>query len=441
MSAPRIVFLGMTHLGVVSAAAAAMKGFDTLGVDPDAARIAALQEGRPPVSEPGLEAALAETRGRLRFSQDFADVAEGDLVVAAADVPTDGAGRSDLTMLRGLIGAARPHLAPSAVFVVLAQTPPGFTRALPIAPERLFYLVETLVFGRALERALEPERFMVGAADPSAPLAPAFAAYLRAFGCPVLPMAYESAELSKIAINIQLVASITAANMMAGLCEKIGADWSDIAPALRLDARIGRQAYLTPGLGLAGGNLERDMATVARLADAADVDAGLITAAIALSGRRKLWAAERLTEALEAAPALANAPIGLLGLTYKENTHSMKNAPSLATLAAHAERRFVAHDPAAPREAAPGVQRVEDPLAAADGAAAVLILTPWPEYREIDPAALAARMAGRTLIDPFGVIAPAAAKAAGLTHHVLGRSAHGAAADGMERRSDWEAAS
>jgi len=117
----------------------------------------------------------------------------------------------------------------------------------------LFYQVETLIFGQAVERALAPERVIVGCRDPKAALPEPYSTYLKAFDCPILPMRYESAELSKISINVCLVASIGATNMMAELCEGIGADWSEIVPALRLDRRIGRHAYLAPGLGIAGG--------------------------------------------------------------------------------------------------------------------------------------------------------------------------------------------
>ena len=115
------------------------------------------------------------------------------------------------------------------------------------------------MFGRAVERATKPERFIVGSPDPGSALPPALDTYLRSFGCPILPMRLESAELAKISINCCLVASVSVTNTLAELCERIGADWSEIAPALRLDKRIGPFAYLSPGLGLAGGNLEREI--------------------------------------------------------------------------------------------------------------------------------------------------------------------------------------
>src|SRR5205807_2432451 len=146
---------------------------------------------------------------------------------------------------------------------------PGFCRALSARLEprlHLLYLVETLVFGNAVSRAIHPERFMVGCADPGQPLPAPLREYLEAFACPILPMRFESAELCKIAINCFLVSSVTTSNTLAEICENTGADWYEIAPALRLDKRIGLHAYLSPGLGIAGGNLERHLVTVLRLA-------------------------------------------------------------------------------------------------------------------------------------------------------------------------------
>ena len=135
--------------------------------------------------------------------------------------------------LTALIGDVAATMRPDAIMVVLSQVPPGYTRALGVLPpQRLYYQVETLVFGQAVERATKPERTIVGCADPAAPLDPRFRAVLDAFGCPILPMRYESAELAKISINCCLVASVTVGNTLAELCERIGADWSEIAPAL-----------------------------------------------------------------------------------------------------------------------------------------------------------------------------------------------------------------
>src|SRR5262249_15164929 len=139
------------------------------------------------------------------------------------------------------------------------------------------------------ERAMHPERFIVGCADPARGLPPRYREVLDAFNCPILPMRYESAELAKIAINFCLVASIGVANTLAELSEAIGADWSEIVPALKLDKRIGPHSYLSPGLGIAGGNLERDLRTVLDLARDKQTDTGIVQAWIGNSRHRKDW--------------------------------------------------------------------------------------------------------------------------------------------------------
>ena len=243
MRRPVIGFAGMTHLGIASAVAAADRGFDTIGFDPGAARIAAIARGEMPVVEPDLDALAAAHRDRLSFTADEKALAACDVVYVAPDVPTDDEGRSDLSSIDGLFRSVDGAARADAVVVILSQVPPGFTRARHREGRTLYYQVETLIFGRAMERARFPERFIVGCADPTAPLPDAYRQFLEAFGCPILPMRLESAELAKISINMCLVASVSVANTLAELCERIGADWSEIVPALKLDRRIGADAY------------------------------------------------------------------------------------------------------------------------------------------------------------------------------------------------------
>ncbi len=421
MNGPVVGFAGLTHLGVNSAAAAAAKGFQVIGFHPDPARVHALAAGRSPYIEPGLEALLADHATRLSFHAEAGALAACDLVYLAVDVPTDDAGQSDLEPISAMIAAVLPAMKSDAALVVLCQVPPGFTRALAFPADRLFYQVETLVFGQAVKRALGPERFIVGAARPDQPLHPALDRFLAAFDCPVLPMAYESAELAKISINMVLAATITTANVMAELCEQVGADWLEIAPALKLDRRIGPYSYLTPGLGLSGGNIERDLATVARLAALHGADEGVTAAWTANSARRKAWPLHALrTRLLDATP---NARVAVLGLAYKEDTNSTKNAPSLALIEGLREP-FALYDPQAPVEAAgPLARPAASALAAADAADAVCIMTPWAEFRALDPVALARAMRGRLVIDPYRMLDPALTAGAGLSVVRLGAPA------------------
>jgi UDPglucose 6-dehydrogenase len=414
----RVGYAGMSHLGICSAVAAADKGCAVVGYDPDAALIERLARHDLPVIEPELDDRVAACGERLAFTSRTSDLGACDLVYIARDVPTDDQGQSDLRPIDALIDAVAPALKPGAHLIVLCQVPPGFTRTRRRPGLSLFYQVETLIFGRAIERATKPERFMVGAADAETPLPAPLADFLGRFGCPILVMRYESAELCKIAINVCLVASVGVANTLADLSERIGADWSEIVPALRLDARIGPKAYIQPGLGIAGGNLERDLATVCRLADETGSDAGIIRAQIANNRRRADWALHRLQERLPG----SGATVGMLGLAYKENTHSTKNSPSLGLIRHLAPFALRLHDPVvkAERGLHPRFVQVASAMDVCDGADALAIMTPWPEYRGIEPRNVAARLKGKLVVDPFAVLDRKATRAAGLDHLVLG---------------------
>lgn len=415
---PVVGIAGLTHLGINTAAAFAERSFRTVWYSTDAGVAEAVDRGELGVTEPGLDDLVARNRARISVTADAGDLAGCDVVYIATDVPTDDDGHSDLTGISALIGVVAKAVSQDCILVVLSQVPPGFTRGLDYPKDRLVYQVETLIFGRAVERAMHPERYIVGLSDPAAPLPPAYRTLLEAFGCPILPMRYESAELAKIAINCCLVAMVSTANTLAELCESVGADWSEIVPALRLDRRIGEHAYLSPGLGIAGGNLERDLATVIRLAGKVGSDSGVVEAWVANSLHRKGWAYRTLDrELLTAKP---EARIAVLGLAYKQDTHSTRNSPSLAMLDRMRDRDVVVYDPVVKGSVVPFAQEAADALDACDGADALAIMTPWAEFRALDPAAIASRMRGRLLLDPFAVLDAGKAAKAGLMRRTLG---------------------
>jgi UDPglucose 6-dehydrogenase len=419
VSGPRIGFAGMTHLGLVSAVAAAARGFEVVAFDADADHIARLQRHQLAVAEPDLPEQLEKHHRHIAFTATPSELGRCGIVYVAPDVATDDAGHSELRPVRALIATVAAVLDAEATLVVLSQVPPGFTRSLP-APTRRFCQVETLVFGDAIRRAVSPERFIVGCADPSAALPAALDEFLAAFGCPIVKMGYESAELAKIAINVCLVASISAANTLAELCEHLGADWAEIEPALRLDRRIGAHAYLSPGLGIAGGNLERDLATVCDLADALGTDAGVVRAWTENSRHRRDWALGQLHDrVLGERP---DAVIALLGLAYKADTASTRNSPALALLAALTPFAVRAWDPVVSTSVGrhPRLVQAASALDACAGADTLVIMTPWAEFRRLSPAAIAGRLRGRVVVDPYGVLAPDACRAAGLEHVRLG---------------------
>jgi UDPglucose 6-dehydrogenase len=426
-SAPRVGFAGLSHLGLVSAAAMASHGIDVIAFDADASLVERISRGDLPVVEPGLPELLASSQ-RPRFTANRADLRACDVIYLALDVATDDAGQSDLEPFGRLIDVVWPHLGGEATVVVLSQVPPGFTRELARTrmsgvprPGALYYQVETLIFGRGVERAIHPERYMVGCADPRQPLPPAYARVLELSGCPVLQMRYESAELAKISINFFLVSSISTTNMLAEVCERVGADWSEISPALRLDARIGPKAYLDPGLGVGGGNLGRDLETVKRISAEHGTDSRIIDAWRTNSTYRRDWVLRLLrSQILDREPG---AKLAVWGLAYKQHTASTKNSPSIALLeAVPAAHAIAAYDPAAgvPDSLRARVASSPDPIGACEGADVLLVMTPWPEFRDVPLDRVAKAMRGRTLIDPNGVVDGQRASALGFTHHRLG---------------------
>jgi len=400
---PVIGFAGLTHLGLNSAVVSAARGFQIVGYHNDSALVKQLNSGNTHVQEPGLCDLLTKHQEGIVLSADAETLSQCDVVYIAVDVPTDDEGVSDLAPIHLMINSATAVMRVDALLVILCQVPPGFTRQVEWPSEQLFYQVETLVFGRAIERAMYPERFILGCAETGQIPNEKLLNYLKAFDCPILPMRYESAELAKISINMCLVATISTANTLAEICENIGADWLEIIPALRLDKRIGKYSYLTPGLGISGGNLERDLSTVLRYSEKYNTDAGVVASWVYNSKYRKNWAWNTFKKL-----GLENeytARICILGLTYKENTNSIKNSPSLVLLGHLKNHNVTTYDPAAAPKAAPAyVSRAENVHEAIKGADILVIMTPWPEFKEVTAEILVNTMKGRIVIDPYRML-------------------------------------
>jgi UDPglucose 6-dehydrogenase len=420
-----IGFAGLSHLGIVSSVAAAAKGFEVTGYDPDEGLCGRLTDGALPIMEPQLAELLAAHRGRIRWTNNPGALKACNVVVCSADVPTGPDHVSDLSLIEQLTATVAAAAAPDAAVVILSQVPPGFTRRIArqhrSLSKRLFCQVETLIFGQAVERALKPERLIVGCADPQAALPAAYAEFLKAFDCPILPMRYESAELAKISINMFLVSSVAVTNTLAELCEAIGAEWSDIVPALQLDRRIGPYAYVKPGLGLAGGNLERDLMTVKRLAAQLGTDAGVIDAWLANSRSRRDWVLKKLHA--DVLSTVRDPLIAIWGLAYKPGTASTKNSAALSLLEAlrpWSVRTYDPHVDLTGRGGFPHVIQAASALEACRGADALAIMTPWPEFRDVRPAQVREFMRGRTILDPLGVLDRGRCEELGLRHVQLG---------------------
>lgn len=400
----KIGYFGLSHLGIVSAISLASKHVRCVGVDLEAQLVNKLGRQEWPIQEPGIEEAYDAAKNFITFSNDPTSLSECDIIYISQDVPTDDFGRSELSGVETLIQLAAQNVSKEARIVILCQVPPGFTRWMKKYHINISYQVETLVFGQAFSRAITPERIIVGVDSPDIPLDANFAYVLARFSCPILLMDYESAEFTKISINAFLAASITTTNSLNEIGKSVGAKWDSVKHALQLDRRIGPYAYLKPGLGISGGNIERDLQTLDELAPIVSGEVSLFRSYLSNSQHQKLWIIEAIAKHIINSDPKTG--IGILGVAYKENTHSTKNAMSLVVLDKFRGNIVGAFDPLAvlPEEFSTVklFDSAHDCIMACD---AIVVMTPWEQFSRLDFSCIPKdKIESFTVIDPYGII-------------------------------------
>lgn len=407
MEKPSVAMIGLSHLGIVTLAGLASKSFKLFGFDPDADKVNGLINGNLWIHEPGLKDALEKNLKNISFTHDLDELGKCDIFYISIDVPTDDNGNSSIDAVNSLLMKVAPYLE-NKVLIILSQVPPGFTRkvATEFPSTKIFYQVETLVFGIAMQRTLFPERYIIGCAQKPYILDKNFKKILEPFGCPILPMSFESAELAKISINMFLVSSVSTSNLLSDICEAIGADWGDISKCLRLDKRIGEYAYLSAGLGISGGNLERDMATITKISKKVGVKSKLVETWIEQSAEAKQWPLRTAQRVLGG--SFEGKTIAILGLAYKANTDSTKNAPSLKLISELERCKIQVFDPKAElglkMSLTNQISQCKDPVSACVGADVVFVLSPWEEFKKLTLDEIRKVMKGRIIIDPYQVL-------------------------------------
>src|SRR2546426_475664 len=388
----KLAVVGLWHLGCSITAAWTRLGLFVEAVELDAQILEGLRSGRPPLYEPGLAEALSEglAKGTLRESGDPGMVKGCGFVFLAYDTPVGDDDSPDLSPIWSAIESCGPHMDRGTIFVISAQLPVGTSRRIR---ERLkqfndslevVYSPENLRLGEAIRRYLEPGHIVIGADARAA--GDAVAALFAPMRARCIHMNLSSAELVKHCLNSFLATSITLANQWADIAGAVGADFADVAVALRADQRVGERAYITPGIGFSGGTLGRDL----RVLD--DVNRAALGGSAPIFGdiwrynqRRVEVVARRASEILG---GLSERRIGLLGMTYKPGTSTMRRSLPLAVardLLTHGTEGC-AHDPKADWNeiALPkGLEAAETPYQAAEGADLVILLTEWPEYRDL----------------------------------------------------------
>ena len=390
---------GLSHLGIVTAAGLAEKGFHIIAWDPDPVKLESLKLGQTDILEPQLIELLAKNITNISFVKNPSEMKAAELVYIATDTPTNDKGSPDLSLINTITNEVIKSLNNNGVLTILSQVPPGYTSNIQLPKERLFYQVETLIFGEAIKRFLAPERFIIGCDETKKEIHPILLKVLEKFQCPILTIGYSSAELAKISINSILASQVSTTNMISALCESIGANWQDIIPALQLDKRIGKNAYLNPGLGLSGGNLERDLNVLDNLTTKHQIENTQIQAWFKNSKFQKDWLYRKLKSLV--LDNHQNPKIAVLGLAYKENTDSTKNSSAIHFLNQIRGHNIYIHDPIVKLSQSPWLKQVENSDQAIENADVLILSTPWPEYQNLEIKKLYSLMKRPIIIDPL----------------------------------------
>jgi UDPglucose 6-dehydrogenase len=397
LRAVRACVAGLWHLGAVTAACLASVGHDVVGFDEDSSIVDDLRRGRGRVREPGLDQLL--TQPTLSFTANRAEaVVDADVLWIAYDTPVDDDDHADvgwvLERARLLIAACPPE----AFVLVSSQVPVGSTR-------RIAYVPENLRLGSAIDAFMNPARIVVGV-DATADrelVEPLLAPITKRIEWTSI----ESAEMTKHALNAFLAASIAFANEVAVLSEQVGADARDVARALKSDPRVGARAYLDPGAAFAGGTLARDVEFLTKLSEQTGVATPVLAAVRPSNQGHMQWPLRTVERVLEGP---GDETVAVWGLTYKPGTDTLRRSSALQ-LCTVLTRRGVnvrAHDPAVlelPRDVSDNVSLFSTPLEALEGTSALVVATPWPEFRAVVADDVVERMRAANVIDPTGALA------------------------------------
>ena len=433
----RIAMIGGGYVGLVSGACFAEFGIEVTVVEVDTQKLGALNEGRMPIYEPGLEKLVAENvaAGRLAFTADLgAAVRDAEAVFIAVGTPTRrGDGHADLTYVYSAVEQVARAMTGYAVIVTKSTVPVGTGRAVAeivrtARPDLAFDVASNPEFlreGNAIGDFMRPDRVVIGTESERArEVLRQLYRPLNLIETPIVFTGIETAELTKYAANAFLAMKVTFINEMSDLCEKVGADVHDVARGIGLDGRIGRK-FLHPGPGYGGSCFPKDTLALLRTAQDYGAPSRLVEATVAVNDARKSHMAMRVINACGG--SVRGKTIGILGLTFKPETDDMRDAPALSIIARLAGdgATIRAFDPEGMQQARPllpeCVTYCRDAFEAARGADAMVLITEWNEFRALSPTRLRDTMRGRIMVDLRNVYDPAAMRRAGFDYHCVGR--------------------
>ena len=406
----KVCAIGIWHLGSVVSACFADMGYSVIGVDRDRERVEKLNQGFAPLYEPGLDELLRRNvqLKRLSFTTDLKSAVEGaSYVLITFDTPVNAQDEVDISEIIVVCRALAEHLENKAIVVVSSQVPVGTCDEIKsIIKEHnsslefdVAYSPENLRLGQAIERFRNPDRIVIGAdRDSTLDRVEQLFSVIHA---PKLRMGLRSAEMTKHALNTFLATSISFINEIANLCDEVGADAIEVSEGLRTDQRIGKKVPLHPGLGFSGGHLARDLKVLRGLGRKFGYETHLIDGVLKVNEEQTKSVVRKLERILGSLRGLS---IGVLGLTYKPSTSTLHRSAALEIIGDLVDRGAIvkAHDPkAAPEEIQlhKEFRFCKDPYDVAEGSDALVMITEWPEYRQLDFDLLRSKMKRPILFD------------------------------------------
>src|ERR1700755_855355 len=396
--------IGTGYVGLVTAAGFAELGNDVYCIDIDADKVRRLQRGEVPIYEPGLAESIVACTDRLHFGTEWAPALEhARLLFVAVGTPPTYSGDADLSAVHAVVEAMPPS--DRHALVMKSTVPVGTGEMIKRVFDeqgkggfRYVSCPEFLKEGSAIKDFMEPDRVVVG--DDADWAGDAVVELYAPLEAPLVRTDIKSAEMVKLASNAFLATKISFINEIANVCEETGADVVEVARGMGLDNRIGPK-FLQAGIGFGGSCFPKDVTALKQLAGNSGYHFQLLNSVIEVNELQKRRVLAKLERHLG---SLVGKEIGLLGLAFKPNTDDMREASSLvlSSRLQAAGARVRAYDPVAMAEARGlirGVRFAESTAEAVEGADAVVLVTEWPEFAELDLTALAGAMRGDLLVD------------------------------------------
>jgi UDPglucose 6-dehydrogenase len=436
MFARRIAVIGTGYVGLTTGACLASLGHRVVCADVDEAKVARLRRGEVDILEPGLPELVGAglAAGRLSFTlgaRTAINELDGGAEVVFLCVPTPMGvgGMADLGAVESVVDEVRDLLSPHSVVVNKSTVPVGTAERTAELIDRPDVAVvsnpEFLREGSAVHDFLNPDRIVVGSVSQDA--AERVASLYAKLGAPTVLTDAASAELVKYAANCFLAMKLSYINAVSELCERLGADITDVTEGMGYDRRIG-QACMSPGPGWGGSCLPKDTQAMLQVADSADFEFRLLRATIDTNTRQRQRMVDKVRLAVtgQRGGSLSHTRIGVLGLTFKAGTDDLRDSPALAVsaLLRQAGAELVGYDPAlttGDRPELDALTMVDDPYLAAKDVDALVVLTEWPEFRTLDWPRLASVVRRPIVVDLRNVLDPDVPRRAGFAWTGLGR--------------------